>query len=276
MRMKFSKMHGLGNDFVVIENLSRNITLKPEQVRHLADRRTGIGCDQLLLVEPARNRGADFAMRIFNANGTEAEQCGNGVRCVTLFVHEQGLISTPEMSIETAGGPVISRLASREQIAVEMGIPCLEPAGIPLLANRRALSYDLNVGGTVATIGAVSMGNPHAVMRVDDVDTAPVSTLGPAIQEHSCFPDGANVGFMQIIDTRRIRLRVFERGAGETPACGTGACAAVVVGREQGLLEHTVEVNLPGGRLHVAWSGGTCPVRMTGPAVRVFTGEIEI
>jgi diaminopimelate epimerase len=276
MRIKFSKMHGLGNDFVLIENISRKLVLSPEKIRQLAHRRTGIGCDQLLLVEPVIDPGADFAMRIFNADGSEAEQCGNGVRCFTIFVCDLGLISTTEMTIVTAGGLVRSRLESSDEVSVSMGVPRFEPIEIPFLAERRAPAYSLTVGGELVTIGAVSMGNPHAVLRVDDAGTAPVSTIGPAIQRHGRFPGGANVGFMQVIDSQRIRLRVFERGAGETPACGTGACAAVVVGHEQGLLHDAVEVNLPGGRLHVTWRGGVCPVWMTGPAVRVFDGEIEV
>lgn len=276
MRIKFSKMHGLGNDFVVIENISRKIALSPEKIRQLADRRTGIGCDQVLLVEAAAAPGADFAMRILNADGSEAEQCGNGVRCFTVFVRQLGLTSTSELTIATTGGLVRSRLESSEQISVDMGVPRLEPSEIPFLARARAPSYSLDVGGDVVTIGAVSMGNPHAVMKVDDVSTAPVSTLGPLLQRHPDFPRSANVGFMQVIDARHIRLRVFERGAGETPACGTGACAAVVVGHEQSLLQDAVEVSLPGGRLYVALRGGNCRVWMTGPAVRVFDGEIEV
>jgi diaminopimelate epimerase len=277
MRIKFSKMHGLGNDFVLIDNISRKIALSAEKIRHLADRRTGIGCDQVLLVESAVAPGADFAMRILNADGSEAEQCGNGVRCFTVFVRELGLASsTSELTIATAGGLVRSRLESSEQISVDMGVPRLELSEIPFLAPKRAPSYSLDIGGEVVTIGAVSMGNPHAVMQVDDVRTAPVSTFGPLIQRHRDFPRGANVGFMQVIDARHIRLRVFERGAGETPACGTGACAAVVVGHEQGLLQDAVEVSLPGGRLYVALRSGNCRVWMTGPAVRVFDGEIEV
>ena len=275
MRIKFSKMHGLGNDFVVVENLSRKVVWVPEQIRQLADRRTGIGCDQLLLIEPATTPGADFAMRIFNADGSEAEQCGNGVRCCAVFMRELGLIATSEMTIVTAGGLVRARLESTGQISVDMGVPRFEPIDIPFRAHRPAPGYPLTVGQQLVTIGAVSMGNPHAVLRVDDVATAPVATLGPAIQQHPDFPRGVNVGFMQLVDTRQIYLRVFERGAGETRACGTGACAAVVVGHEQGLLGDVVEVNLPGGRLHVAWSGGPGRVWMTGPAVRVFDGEIE-
>lgn len=276
MRIRFAKMHGLGNDFVLIENMSRRIVLSPERIRQLADRRRGIGCDQLLLVEPATALGADFAMRILNADGSEAEQCGNGVRCCTVFVRERGLISSSEMTIATAGGLVRSHLRSLDQIAVDMGVPRFEPYEIPFLAHELAPSYSLAVGGDVMTIGAVSMGNPHAVLVVEDVGTAIVPTLGRSIQRHPRFPRGVNVGFMQVIDTRRIRLRVFERGAGETPACGTGACAAVVVGHKQGLLQDDVEVHLPGGRLRVAWRGGESRVWMTGPAVRVFDGEIEV
>ncbi len=276
MRIRFSKMHGLRNDFVLIENMSGRVVLSSEMIRQLADRRTGIGCDQVLMVEPGTAAGADFAMRIFNADGSEAEQCGNGVRCFYVFVRELGLISTSDMTIATAGGLVKAHLESRDQISVDMGVPRFEPVEIPLLANARSPSYPIAVGGEFVTIGAVSMGNPHAVLVVDNVQTAPVPTLGRAIQRHPHFPRGANVGFMQVIDTEHIRLRVFERGSGETPACGSGACAAVVVGREQGLLQDDVEVHLPGGRLRVAWCGGECRVWMTGPAVRVFDGEIEV
>lgn len=276
MRIKFTKMHGLGNDFVLIDNLARSIALSTEQIRWLANRRTGIGCDQLLLLEPALVPGADFAMRIINADGTEAEQCGNGVRCLAVFARERGLLSGSEITIAAAGGLVRSNIEASDQISVDMGVPRFEPVEIPFLAPARAPHYSIAIGDEVVSIGAVSMGNPHAVLRVDDVAAAPVARLGPALQRDQRFPRGANVGFMQIIDTQHVRLRVFERGAGETPACGTGACAAVVVGREQGLLEEDVEVQLPGGRLHVAWRGGECRVWMTGPAVRVFDGEIEV
>lgn len=276
MRIKFSKMHGLGNDFILIENLMREIILSPDRVRQLADRRRGIGCDQVIMAEVTTVPGADFAMRIFNADGSEAEQCGNGVRCFTVFVRELGLTSSSEITIVTAGGLVKSRFEGSEQISVDMGTPRFEPIDIPFRAPKRAASYSLTVAEQAVTIGAVSMGNPHAVVKVDDVGVAPVSTLGPLIQKHADFPRGANVGFMQVIDAQHIRLRVFERGAGETLACGTGACAAVVIGHEQGLLQDTVEVHLPGGRLYVRWGGGMYPVWMTGPAVRVFDGEIEL
>lgn len=276
MRIEFSKMHGLGNDFIVINNVAKTVALTSAQIRCIANRRTGVGCDQVLLVEPPALSGADFAMRIFNADGSEAEQCGNGVRCFTVFLHSQRLVAKPEITIATAGGLVRSRLESREQVSVDMGIPRLAPADIPFVARERALSYSLTVADDIVSIGAVSMGNPHAVVRVLDVKSAPVQRLGPMIQRHERFPRGANVGFMEVMSPSHIGLRVFERGAGETPACGTGACAAMVVGREQGLLEDAVDVDLTGGRLHVAWRGGTSSVWMTGPATPVFKGVIEV
>ncbi len=276
MRLAFTKMHGLGNDFVVIDAIAQDADLAPAVVRFLADRRRGVGCDQVLVVASPVSPEADFRYRIFNADGTEVEQCGNGARCFARFVREKGLSDKDEIVVETAAGIIRPRLLPDGRVTVDMGSPRFEPGEIPLVAQTRALNYSLHVDGQVVTIGAVSMGNPHAVLLVDDVSTAPVTVLAPSIQAHDRFPRSANVGFMQVISTRHIRLRVYERGVGETLACGTGACAAVCVGRIWGLLEDRVEVDLPGGRLSVEWDGGIGRVRMTGPAVTVFDGAIDL
>lgn len=276
MRLTFTKMHGLGNDFVVIDALTRPVQLSAEQVRLLADRHRGVGCDQVLLVEAPRSPDADFRYRIFNADGGEVEMCGNGARCFARFVREQGLTAKDRFTVETLAGLVHLELEPDGQVTVDMGIPQLEPADIPFSAPARAVRYPLEVAGETVEIGAVSMGNPHAVLHVEDVATAPVARLGPLIERHERFPKRVNVEFMQVIDPAHIRLRVHERGAGETLACGTGACAAVVVGQLQGLLGERVTVELPGGTLSIGWNGEGTPVRMTGPAARVFEGRIEL
>ncbi len=276
MRLAFTKMHGLGNDFVVIDAISQSVALTTEQVRFLADRRFGVGCDQLLVVEPAQTAEADFRYRIYNADGGEVEQCGNGARCFARFVRDKGLTDKDSIRVETLGGPLTLVIEADGQVRVNMGVPRLEPADIPFNADARSAQYDLDVDGERYHIGAVSMGNPHAVLRVDDVDTAPVATLGPRIERHPDFPNRVNAGFMQVVDRSHIRLRVFERGAGETLACGTGACAAVVAGRVQSLLDSPVTVELPGGRLVVSWNGPGEPVFMTGPATTVFEGMIDL
>ncbi len=278
MRIPFVKMHGLGNDFVVIDARDWSRPLAAEQIRHVAHRRTGIGCDQVLVVAERSARGAaDFALRIYNSDGSEAEQCGNGVRCVALFLHRRGLASGSQLVLDTAAGPVRCHLRGGHEVAVDMGRPRFDPEEVPFLAQQRASSYALDVDSERCSIGAVSMGNPHAVLEVDEVSTAPVASLGPAIQRHERFPKAANVGFMQVIDPGHIRLRVYERGAGETLACGSGACAAVAVGRDRGLLAEVVAVDLPGGRLRVSWSGDEeQPVWMSGPATWVFEGTIEV
>jgi diaminopimelate epimerase len=273
--LRFTKMQGLGNDFVVIDAIRQAVRLDPGQVRRLADRRFGIGCDQVLLVEPPRLPGTDFHYRIFNADGSEVEQCGNGARCFARFVRQQGLTDKTEIAVGTAAGPIRLLVEPDGQVRVDMGPPVLEPARIPFLADRQALTYPLEVGGEVLEIGAVSMGNPHAVLLVDDLDAAPVGRLGPLIERHPRFPQRVNAGFMQVLAPDRIRLRVHERGAGETLACGTGACAAVVSGHLRGLLDRRVRVTLPGGDLVIEWPGVPHPVLMTGPAERVFEGEIE-
>lgn len=274
--LHFTKMHGLGNDFVVIDAIRQRFTPSPELVRWLADRHFGIGCDQLLLVEPPTRPDADFRYRIFNADGGEVEMCGNGARCFARFVREQGLTAKDRFTVETLAGLVHLELEPDGQVTVDMGIPQLEPADIPFSAPARAVRYPLEVAGETVEIGAVSMGNPHAVLHVEDVATAPVARLGPLIERHERFPKRVNVEFMQVIDPAHIRLRVHERGAGETLACGTGACAAVVVGQLQGLLGERVTVELPGGTLSIGWNGEGTPVRMTGPAARVFEGRIEL
>lgn len=273
MGWRFTKMHGLGNDFVVMDGVRQSIALSAGEIRALADRHFGIGCDQLLLVERAQGNEADFCYRIFNADGNEVAQCGNGARCFARFVVEEGLTAKREIMVETRAGLLQLYLENDGQVRVNMGAPRLAPAEIPLRAAQQALRYPLGSAPSWQ-VGAVSMGNPHAVLAVPDVATAPVAALGPAIQALPDFPEGVNVGFMETVARDHIRLRVFERGSGETLACGSGACAAVVVGRLWGALEPDVSVDLPGGRLRIHWAGAGEPVWMTGPAVRVFDGQL--
>jgi len=276
MELSFSKMHGLGNDFVVIDAINQSVDLTSAQVRHIADRRLGVGCDQLLLVERSGQADSEFRYRIFNANGKEVEQCGNGARCFARFVRDKGLTDADRIPVQTPAGRIELIIQDDERITVDMGAPRLEPDDIPFQALVRAPRYALSVAGETIELGVVSMGNPHAVLEVPHIDTAPVAKLGPQIESHSRFPNHVNAGFMEIVDRGRIRLRVFERGAGETLACGSGACAAVVVGRIQGELDETVNVELRGGDLVVSWAGEDCPVLMTGPATFVFEGKIQI
>lgn len=277
MPMNFTKMHGLGNDFVVIDGVNQTITLEPERLRRLADRRFGVGCDQVLLVEATQRADADFRYRIFNADGGEVEQCGNGARCFARFVRDRGLTEKNELWVETLAGLLHLRLLPNNQVAVDMGRPRLEPTDAPFIASTRALHYPVVVAdGMELEIGVVSMGNPHAVLMVDEVDQAPVAHLGPLLERHGLFPRRANVGFMQIVAPDHIRLRVYERGAGETLACGSGACAAVVIGRLWGRLWPNVRVELPGGELEIHWAGEGESVMMTGPATTVFEGRIEL
>ena len=245
-------------------------------MRHIADRRLGVGCDQLLLVERSGQADSEFRYRIFNANGKEVEQCGNGARCFARFVRDKGLTDASRIPVQTPAGRIELIIQDDERITVDMGAPRLEPDDIPFQALVRAPRYALSVAGETIELGVVSMGNPHAVLEVPHIDTAPVAKLGPQIESHSRFPNHVNAGFMEIVDRGRIRLRVFERGAGETLACGSGACAAVVVGRIQGELDETVNVELRGGDLVVSWAGEDCPVLMTGPATFVFEGKIQI
>lgn len=276
MEFSFTKMHGLGNDFVLINGFKQQLHLTPERVRRIADRHFGIGCDQVLLIGPPHRNGADVHYRIYNADGGEVEHCGNGVRCVARYLRDEGIVVKDEITVETMNGISHVYIEKSGEVRVNMGPPRFEPADIPMLVKQRASSYQIDVAAGHISVGAVSMGNPHAVLRVDNVDTAPVSTLGPMIERHPLFPEGVNVGFMQVVDASHLRLRVYERGTGETLACGTGACAAMVIGRMYGLLKPQVEVQLPGGRLSIAWNEGSDAVWMTGPAARVFEGQIRL
>jgi diaminopimelate epimerase len=275
MKLKFTKMHGLGNDFVVIDGVNQSLSLSSTQLHHLADRHFGIGCDQILLIEPAEGE-VDFRYRIFNADGGEVEQCGNGARCFGRYVYDRGMTTKKEIRVETLGGLIIPRLEANGDVTVNMGMPKFEPQDIPFIAEKRARIYSLDIDNRQVKIGAVSMGNPHAVQQVLDVNHAPVLTEGPLIEGHPRFPQRVNAGYMEVMDRGHIRLRVYERGVGETLACGTGACAAVVTGIEQGLLEPTVKVSFLGGDVVIHWEGGDEPVWMTGPAVAVFDGEIDL
>lgn len=269
-------MQGLGNDFVVIDAFSRKIDLNSQQLRFLADRHFGVGCDQILIVEKPSGKEADFRYRIFNADGGEVEQCGNGARCFVRFVHDRKLTDKREILVETLGGMISPRLEEDGQVTVNMGEPIFEPRDIPFLADKKSLTYGLDVDGKEVEISALSMGNPHAVQVVPDIDSAPVTVQGALIESHPRFPKRVNAGFMQLVDRKSIRLRVYERGAGETLACGTGACAAVVAGIARGLLDNAVRVGTRGGDLVVRWEGEGHPVWMTGPAVSVYEGEIEL
>ena len=276
MKLRFTKMHGLGNDFVVIDATRAPVDLTPARVKAIADRHFGVGCDQLLVVEPATQSGVDFRYRIFNADGGEVEQCGNGARCFVRFVHDKGLTDKREIRVETKSGVIAPRLREDGLVTVDMGVPELMPAKVPFVSDSDALVQPLQVGDATVAITAVSMGNPHAVQVVADVDTAPVTGQGALIERHPRFPARVNAGFLQIVDAHRVRLRVFERGAGETLACGTGACAAVVAGIVRNLVESPVRVETRGGELEIAWGGPGTPVLMTGPAVTVFEGEMSL
>jgi diaminopimelate epimerase len=276
MTLKFTKMHGAGNDFVVIDGVRQQVHLTPEQIRLLADRHFGVGCDQLLLVEKSQNPAVDFRYRIFNADGGEVEQCGNGARCFVRFVHEKKLTSKRAIVVETKSGLISPRLADDGRVTVDMGAPIFEPTRIPFISDSEAPVQTLDVGDSIIEIGAVSMGNPHAVLVVANIEVAPVNSQGPLIENHARFPKRVNAGFMQVVDRGHIKLRVFERGAGETLSCGTGACAAVVSGIRRGLLDETVHVATRGGNLTIVWAGGENPVLMTGPAMSVFDGEINL
>ena len=270
--LSFTKMEGLGNDFVVFDATKTPFTLDAAGIRRLADRRFGVGCDQVLVVEPARE-GADFRYRIFNSDGGEVEQCGNGARCFVVFVRERGLTVKREIRVETAGGLIVPRLEDDGEVTVDMGVPRFAPQDVPFAGGTGAVSEPLAVGDAVLEVSVLSMGNPHAVQVVDDVDAAPVAAQGPAIEHHARFPRRVNAGFMQIVDRANIRLRVWERGAGETLACGTGACAAVVAGIRRGLLDARVRVATRGGDLVVCWQGDAAAVTMKGPARIVFEGQ---
>ncbi len=276
MKIRFTKMHGLGNDFVVLDAVRNDFVPTAAQARFLADRHFGVGCDQLLVVEKTATPDVDFRYRIFNADGGEVEQCGNGARCFVRFVHEQGLTGKREIRVETKSGIIAPRLEADGNVTVDMGAPRFAPAEIPFVSDSDAPMQALDVNGDSIQITAVSMGNPHAVQMVDNVDTAPVEQQGPLIENHPRFPQRVNAGFMQIVDRHAVRLRVFERGTGETLACGTGACAAVVAGIRRGLVDSPVRVTTRGGDLSIAWAGPGSPVLMTGPATTVFDAEIEL
>ena len=272
-------MHGQGNDFIMLNGISQQISLTPVQIQRIADRHVGVGCDQLLLVEPATSGNADFRYRIFNADGGEVEQCGNGARCFAQFVRDEGLTTLDEIRVETLSGLIVPRFEADGRVTVNMGPPRFAPAAIPFTADSEALKYPLDLRDTRISVGVVSMGNPHAVQVVDNVDTALVRETGPLIEHHEKFPNRVNAGFMQIVDRGRIRLRVWERGAGETLACGTGACAAVVTGIRWGLLDSRVTVATRGGELTVTWRGADdegAPVFMSGATATVFKGEIAV
>ena len=273
--LRFSKMHGLGNDFVVIDGVRQPVTLDTDLVRRLGDRHFGVGFDQLLLVEPPTRPGMDFRYRIWNADGGEVEQCGNGARCFARFVRDHGLSDKDAIAVETAGGDLVLHVEADGRVTVNMGAPRFEPADIPFEAPARALHYAVEQDEIPYFLSVLSMGNPHAVLTVDSVAHAPVTTLGPKLEHHPRFPKRVNVGFIEGIDRSHVRVRVWERGAGETLACGTGACAAVVAGRLQGWLDERVEVELRGGRLTICWAGEGEPVYMTGPAVRVFDATLN-
>lgn len=274
--MSFTKMHGLGNDFMVVDAISQPFRLRPDVIRKLADRHFGVGFDQLLVVEPPGLPDVDFRYRIFNADGSEVEQCGNGARCFARFVRDQRLTNRRVIRVQTAAGVIELRVGREGWVTVDMGVPELNPAAIPFAAESGKSVYTVEVNGETVELSAVSMGNPHGVLLVDDVDTAPVETLGPALERHPRFPARANIGFLQVVDRGRARLRVFERGAGETLACGTGACAAVVAGQLRGLLDKRVRITLPGGELVIEWQGEGAPVMMEGPTARVFDGQIRL
>lgn len=276
MHLKFTKMQGLGNDFVVFNALHDFPALTTDQLRLIADRHFGVGCDQILMIEAPRTEGTDFYYRIFNADGGEVEQCGNGARCFVRYVRDKGLTAKNEIRVGTRSGIIMPRLETDGQITVDMGRPEFEPDRIPFVVEKRALTYDLEINGNRRVISSLSMGNPHAVQIVADVEHAPVATEGPLIERHPRFPQRTNAGFMQVLTRTHIRLRVYERGAGETLSCGTGACAAVVAGVVRGLLDSRVRVTTRGGDLYVCWAGENEPVYMTGPAVAVFEGEIDL
>jgi len=276
MRLKFTKMQGAGNDFVVLDAIRQPLRLEAASARRLADRHFGVGCDQVLVIERPRSAGTDFYYRIFNADGHEVQHCGNGARCFLRYVREKGLTDKDVIRVETLSGVIVPRLEPDGRVSVDMGPPEFAPARIPFLAERQAPTYWIEVDGQSVEVSVLSMGNPHAVQLVDEVDAAPVLTQGPLIERHARFPERVNAGYMQVVSRSHVNLRVWERGAGETLACGTGACAAVVAGIALGELDSPVRVATRGGELTIAWAGEREPVLMTGPAESVFEGEIEL
>lgn len=276
MKINFTKMHGLGNDFVVIDATTIKLALDPEKIRTLAHRHFGIGYDQLLILEPPVSQTADFKYRIFNADGSEVFQCGNGARCCARFIDEKKLANKNKIIVDTGAGQLLLSLNKDGLVTVNMGIPAHSPANIPLQATEESKFYSININEKECVVGAVSIGNPHAVMQVDDIQSVAVIDLGAALESHPFFPERANIGFMQVINRQKIKLRVYERGAAETLACGSGACAAVIIGIEQNLLDNHVKVRLLGGELSIDWQGRGQAVFMTGPAVSVFEGQFEL
>lgn len=276
MKIEFTKMHGLGNDFMVINQVTQNIQINSEQIRRLSDRHTGVGFDQLLMVSPPTSPDVDFKYRIFNADGSEVEQCGNGARCFARFVRDKGLTHKDVIPVETNTGKIELRLVGQNLVTVNMGAPIFEPEQIPLQADGQQALYKFNVDSDIHELACVSMGNPHGVLQVSDIDQAAVEKLGPKLEAHPRFPNKANIGFCQVVDRQNIRLRVFERGVGETRACGTGACAAAVVSIAANLVDNKVNVSLPGGNLQIEWQGENQPVYMTGPATTVYDGTVYL
>ncbi len=276
MPLKFTKMHGAGNDFVMIDTISQRVKLRTRDVRRIADRRFGVGCDQVLLVEAPSRPDADFRYRIYNADGSESGQCGNGARCFARFVHHRRLSAQPRLVVETSSGLMTLTMLDNQQVEVDMGPPRLTPAEIPLARASAALEYDLVVNGETLRVGALSMGNPHVVLRVDSVDDGTIERLGPTLESHGDFPERVNAGFLEVLTRSEVRLRVYERGSGETLACGSGACAAVVHGIRMGWLDERVTVELPGGKLTVQWAGDGAPVMLTGPTAISFEGTMRL
>ncbi len=276
MQVNFSKMHGLGNDFVVVDNVTQNVFFSKDRIQQLADRHFGIGFDQLLMVEPPYDPEQDFHYRIFNADGSEVGQCGNGARCFARFVRHKGLINRNRIIVSTTNGKMVLYLEKDGQVTVNMGKPDFDPANIPLKANKQEKTYIIRENDQTFFCGAVSMGNPHCVMEVENVEEADVATIGPLLEKSDRFAEGVNVGFMQVLSPKHIRLRVFERGSGETLACGSGACAAVAIGQVQGKLEKDVQVDLPGGTLRIRWQGGDSMLKMTGPAEHIYDGHFTV
>lgn len=275
MKIQFSKMQGLGNDFVVIDAITQPLSLTVPQIKKMSDRRFGIGFDQLLVIEPAQDRSSDFFLRIFNADGSEVGQCGNGMRCAGRFIIKQGLSHKQNLVLSTISSRVELKLLENGAVTVDMGLPEFSPSKIPFIAKEEALTYSVDVEGQVLNLGVVSLGNPHAVIQVNDLDRTEIAHLGSRLEKHTRFPQRVNVGFMQIINPEQINLRVYERGAGETLACGSGACAAAVIGRRAGLLKDHVRVTQPGGVLSIEWHGNGSPVKMSGPAEFVFDGVLD-
>lgn len=276
MYIRFTKMHGLGNDFVVIDAVTQSVTMTDELARRLADRHTGVGCDQILLVEPPSHPDIDFKYRIFNADGSEVAQCGNGARCFAKFVRDRRLTGKSNLSVETHAGILQLSIDDQQSYTATQGIPNFEPAQIPFEAEQAALTYAIEIDEKSFDIAALSLGNPHAVLQIADIQQTPIDELGPLLESHPRFPERVNVGFMALVSRHEINLRVYERGAGETQACGSGACAAAVAGIALDLLDSPVKVNLPGGSLSITWQGDNQPVSVTGPATTVYQGRIRL